>query len=229
MLARKELTAEWTFKPMGLNSLRLDAPTLTIVYLPRRAELSIQSQLVRGLRINDTPVDLCAAPADRQFDFSYRRVPVTKLLRVGENRIEAELTEPKPLKFLPALILWGDFAVDAQGRLIAPPRMIGLGDWRTQGYPVFCGTGCYTATVSVDAPPRRLELDSGGYPARVIWNGRDLGLRCWPPFAFDLTIAARAGRNTVEVRVTSTLGHVVTPAASPPIGLMGACVQPQNS
>ncbi|MCX7826342.1 MAG: hypothetical protein N2689_12405, partial [Verrucomicrobiae bacterium] len=84
-LARKELAAEWTFKPKGLNSLRLDAPTLTVVDLPRRAEMSVQSQLVRTLRINGSLVDLIAAPADRQFDFSYRRVPVAKLLRAGEN------------------------------------------------------------------------------------------------------------------------------------------------
>ncbi|MCX7826341.1 MAG: hypothetical protein N2689_12400, partial [Verrucomicrobiae bacterium] len=144
--------------------------------------------------------------------------------RQGENRIEAELTEPKPLRFLPALILWGDFAVDSEGRLIKPPGTIKLGDWRTQGYPALCGTGCYAATLQLDAAPRRLELDTGGYPARVIWNGRDLGLRCWPPFEFDLTDAARAGRNTMEIRITSTLGHLVTAKASPPVGLLGAWV-----
>ena len=223
-VARKELATEWTFKPRSLNSLRLDEPTLAIVDVPRKAELSVQSQLVRGLRINGIAVDLSAARADRQFDFSYCRVPVGKLLRIGENRIEVDATEPKSLKFLPALILWGDFAADAQGRLIAPPKAIKLGDWRGQGYPAFCGTGCYTAVVDLDAPPRRLELDTGGYSARVIWNGRDLGIRCWPPFVFDLGESARAGRNTIEVRITSTLGHLVTPKASPPIGLLGAWI-----
>ncbi|MCX7827433.1 MAG: hypothetical protein N2689_18025, partial [Verrucomicrobiae bacterium] len=89
------LVADWTFAPVGLNSLRLDAPALTVVDLPRVAELSVQCQLVRSLRINGTLLNLDAAPVDRQFDTSYRRAPVAALLRAGENRIEAELTEPK--------------------------------------------------------------------------------------------------------------------------------------
>ena len=217
---RQGLQAEWSFSFKGLNSLRLDQPVLNIVALPRAAELSVQLQLVRGLRINGAAVNLDSASADRQFDLSYRRVPVAKLLRVGENRIEVDTAEPKPLKFLPALILWGDFAVDEEGRLIAPPKTIKSGDWRSQGFPAFCGTGRYRAEVNFETAPKHLGVNSGGYPVRAIWNGKNLGLRAWPPFRFDLRGLAKTGRNEIVIEVTSTLGHLFVPKESPPVGLL---------
>jgi hypothetical protein len=167
-------------------------------------------------------VKLDTAPADRQFDLSYRRVSVAKLLRIGENRIEVDGTEPKPLKLLSALILWGSFAVDAQGRLIAPPKMLQPGDWRAQGYPALSGTGRYRTTLTLDSMPQSLSVDSGGYAARAIVNGKNLGIRAWSPFSFDLRGAARTGRNEIIVEVTSTLGHLATPAEAPPVGLLAA-------
>jgi hypothetical protein len=217
---RQNLETDWTFRPRGLNSVRLDQPFLSVVDLPRVAELSVQSQLVRGLRVNGTAVNLDSASVDRQFDLSYRRVPIAKLLRAGENQIEVDTTEPKPLKFLPALILWGDFAVDEQGRLIAPPKTIKLGDWRTQGFPALCGTGRYQAKVNLEAAPKCVSVNSGGYPVRAIWNGKDLGLRAWPPFRFDLRGKVRTGRNEIVIEVASTLGHLFVPKESPPVGLL---------
>jgi hypothetical protein len=218
--ARRNLDGEWTFAVKGLNSLRLDQPVLNIVDLPHTAELSVQSQLVRGLRINGAVVKLDSAPADECFDLSYRRVQVAKLLRVGTNRFEVETAEPQPLKFLPALILWGDFAVDEQGRLIVPPQTIKPGDWRTQGFPTLCGAGRYRLEVNLDAAPKYLGVNSGGYLARALWNGTDLGMRACPPFRFDLHGAGRAGRNEVEIEVTSTLGHLFVPEDSSAVGLL---------
>jgi hypothetical protein len=200
----------------------LERSPLAIRDLPSRAELSVQSQLVRSLRINGTEVDWRTAPADEQFDLSYRRVPIVSLLRVGENQITLDTTEPKPLKFLPALILWGDFAVDLQGRLVAPPATIPLGDWRQHGYPAFCGTGCYHTATDFSTPPTRLTFDTGGLPARVLVNGNEVGRRAWPPFDFDLRGAARDGRNEIIVEITSTVGHLFVAAESPPVGLFAA-------
>lgn len=221
----KPLVADWKFGPVGLNSLRLDAPVLTVVEVPRVAELSVQCQLVRSVRVNGTPLNLDAAPVDRQFDISYWRVPIAGLLRAGENQIEADLTEPKPLRFLPALILWGDFAVDAQGRIVAPPQTIRLGDWRTQGYPAFCGTGRYRAEIALDKLPQFLVVDTGDYPVSVTWNGKPLGRRAWSPYRFALKDAARVGRNEVVIEITGTLGHLLTPKEAPAIGLLDVWVE----
>ena len=212
----------WSFEPQGLNCLRLDRPTLSVADLPSRAELSVQSQLVRALSFNGTAIDLGAAPADEQFDLSYRRVSIAGLLRTGENRFIIETAEPKPLKFLPALVLWGDFGVDTQGRLVEQPKSIRLGDWRQQGYPALCGTGRYRTTADFAAPPGYLTVDTGGYPVRVTVNGKDLGRRAWPPFRFDLHQATQPGRNEIVIEVTSTLGHLFVPSDSPPVGLLAA-------
>jgi len=221
---KKKLDARWTFAPRELNSVRIDSPTLVVEELPPVVELSVQIQLVRGLRINGTAIDLAAAPADKQFDLSYCRLPVTKLLRVGENRFEVQSDESKPLPFLPALVLWGKFAVDAERRIIAPPATIAPGDWRAQGYPTLCGTGCYRATVEFTEVPARLTVDSGGHPTRVMVNGRECGRRPWGPFEFDVHGAARQGRNAIVIEIASTLGHLFVPKDAPAVGLFGISV-----
>ena len=212
----------WSFEPLGQNSLRVDRPTLEVLALPSRSELSVQSGLARLLDVNGTMVDWKAAAVDQAFDFSYRRVPVASLLRTGKNRIDVNSIEAKPLRFLPAAILWGDFAVDTKGRLVPQPKMIPLGDWRRHGYPALCGTGRYRATADFDTPPVHLTVDTGGYPVRVMVNGKDVGRRAWPPFRFDLRGAARPGHNEIVVDVTSTLGHLFVPPESPPVGLLAA-------
>ena len=219
---RERRDLQWSFEVVGLNSLRLDHPELTVVDRPSRAELSVQGQLVRHLRLNGTELDWKSAPVDQQFDHSYRRRSVADLLRSGENRFTVETAEPKPLKFLPALILWGDFAVDSQGRLITQPKTIPLGDWRQHGYPALCGTGRYRAVADFETPPTHLTIDTGGFPTRVTMNGTMVGLRAWPPFRFDLRNAAVRGRSEIVVDVTSTVGHLFAPAESPPVGLLAA-------
>ncbi len=141
---------------------------LSIADLPAELELSVQSQLVRGLWINGAAVDPAAAPIDSRFDLSYRRIPVVGMLRTGENTIELETDEPKPLPFLPTVILWGRFAVDPQGRIVRPPKTVALGDWRKQGYPSLSGIG-------------RCRHDGVGHRPenRSAWNRADFPLGCW--------------------------------------------------
>jgi hypothetical protein len=167
-------------------------------------------------------LDWQSASVDQPFDLSYRRMSIAALLRNGENHFIVETTEPKPLKFLPAVILWGDFAVDPRGRLITPPKTIPLGDWRQHGYPALCGTGRYRAVAEFETPPTHLTLDTGGHPVRAAINGTEVGLRAWPPFRFDLRNAAKRGRNEAVIEVTSTVGHLLTPAESPAVGLLAA-------
>jgi hypothetical protein len=54
-------------------------------------------------------------------------------------------------------------------------------------------------------PDKMLELDLGDIRelAEVKLNGQDLGILWTPPFALDITSAARPGRNRLEVRVTN--------------------------
>ena len=223
---RHPLNAAWSFTPVGLNSMRIDAPELMIADLPQTAGLSVQAQLVKGLRINGVEVNLAGAPDDCGFDISYRRIPVARLLRRGGNRFEVRTDESGPLKFLPALILWGDFAVDTQGRLVKRQEALPLGPWSEHGYPQFCGSGRYQATVEWSARPSALILETGGYPVSVTVDGRKIGRRAWPPFRFALDEVEPAGPHTVTVEVSGTLGHLFTPGEAPPVGLLAAWVEP---
>ena len=54
---------------------------------------------------------------------------------------------------------------------------------------------------------KRLVLDLGEVKHVVeVWiNGSSMGCRLWPPFEFDITEAARTGKNEVKVRVGNLL------------------------
>jgi len=77
------------------------------------------------------------------------------------------------------------------------------------GIKYFSGTAAYTTTVSIPAGLKRegtvLMLDLGRVReiAEVRLNGIDLGILWKMPFRVDITEAAKAGENTLEVRVTN--------------------------
>jgi len=77
------------------------------------------------------------------------------------------------------------------------------------GVRYFSGTGAYRKTIQL--PPellaggRRVILDLGRVEviARVILNGRDLGILWRAPYRVDVTSVARPGGNALEVQVTN--------------------------
>lgn len=75
------------------------------------------------------------------------------------------------------------------------------------GKPAFSGRMRYTFALQVQEIPSRVVLDLGrvGQTARVLVNGRDLGIRITAPYAFDLSGQLQAGENTVTVEVSNTL------------------------
>ncbi len=94
---------------------------------------------------------------------------------------------------------------------IALTNLISLHRSVDPGVRYFSGTASYRT--SFEAPPdatangRRLWLDLGRVAviAEVRLNGRDLGTLWKPPFRVDITGAAHAGTNELEVRVTNLL------------------------
>jgi hypothetical protein len=78
-----------------------------------------------------------------------------------------------------------------------------------QGVKYFSGTATYVKEFELGPeairPALELWLDLGRVKevAEVRLNGRDLGVLWKPPFRVEITGAARAGRNTLEVRVTN--------------------------
>ncbi len=91
--------------------------------------------------------------------------------------------------FLPAVFVTGDFAVF--NRVLCPrPAKVGVGPVASAGLDTYPGTLTYSAQVR---PPTRaglgaphLRLHTGGVFTSVKIDGRELGVRAWAPFEWEL-------------------------------------------
>jgi hypothetical protein len=91
-------------------------------------------------------------------------------------------------------------------------RLEKLASWTehpASGVKYFSGTATYmkkfTMPAEMTGADKALALDLGEVKnlAEVRLNGHDLGILWKPPFRVDISAAARAGENTLEVRVTN--------------------------
>lgn len=91
------------------------------------------------------------------------------------------------------------------------------------GIRYYSGTATYSADINIPsawfAAGRRVEIDLGEVRefAEVVLNGRPLGTFWEPPFTADLTAAAHAGPNHLEVRVTNLWPNRIIGDAQPGI------------
>jgi hypothetical protein len=104
----------------------------------------------------------------------------------------------------------------------------GLGNWLLVGYPTYSGLADYRATVNLPATyaKERLVLDLGtvACAARVTWNGKAVGTALWRPWLLDITEAARAGANQLQITVANTAANARAtelPAERLAAGLIG--------
>ena len=88
-------------------------------------------------------------------------------------------------------------------------RLISWPEHADAGIKYFSGTATYRKTIAIPAAclgtDRTLQLDLGRVKeiAEVRLNGQDLGILWKSPFRVDITRAAKAGDNELEVRVTN--------------------------
>lgn len=86
-------------------------------------------------------------------------------------------------------------------------QLIDLSDSDEPGIKYFSGEATYKNSIDIpaDAIGNRLELDLGnvGVMAEVTVNGQNVGLYWKAPFVIDITDAAVAGKNDVQVKVTN--------------------------
>lgn len=121
----------------------------------------------------------------------------------------------------------GDFAIevnDAQPHLRAV-RGIKSGPWEKLGFPNFSGTGAYYTvfTPSEAFYDKRVFLEAGrvGDLLEVEVNGRNLGVRAWPPYRVELTDVLTLGENTFVLKVTNTMRNFLEgPDERNPSGLL---------
>lgn len=71
--------------------------------------------------------------------------------------------------------------------------------------PCFTGNIRYTAKVTLDAKKNKImDLGCVGSTAQVWINGKEVGIRTFAPYRFDISGAVKDGENTVEIIVTNT-------------------------
>jgi hypothetical protein len=138
-----------------------------------------------------------SVPGHYEFTWSDGRVVHTRVDRVAPP---CEVTGAWQLAFPP--------------NLGAPARATfdRLSSWTEsaeRGVKYFSGTATYAQSLDIPAAlvagGTALELDLGHVKniAQVILNGKDLGVLWKPPFRVNISGAARAGANTLEVKVTN--------------------------
>jgi hypothetical protein len=119
----------------------------------------------------------------------------------------AEVPLPKGSRYL-VLRVGANEVLDRQFEFVAAPAVIPFGTWSMPGMEHFSGTMTYEKTVDVpDALLKaRVLFDCGqvGVSAEAWVNDKHVGIRPWPPYAFDVTDYLRAGRNRFKVRVANT-------------------------
>lgn len=89
------------------------------------------------------------------------------------------------------------------------PKLSSWSENKNEGVRYFSGTARYHKTIVIDknnrikGAPLMLDLGRVEVMARVILNGKDLGIAWRPPFLFDITTAAKEGKNNLEIDVVN--------------------------
>jgi alpha-L-rhamnosidase len=156
-------------------------------------------------------------------DSHYLEADVTGLTVPGENRLRIctiSLLNPMHGLTEPVYLL-GEFALrDGWARPL--PATVD-GPWNEAGFPHFSGIGRYVFWC--DLGPERLEgrakLDCGQVhdSCRVAVNGREMGVRLWPPYQVDVAAALKAGQNEIVVEVANSLANLYAKDAGRTSGL----------
>ena len=133
-------------------------------------------------------------------------------------------------RLLQPLVLLGDFRVQGQ-RLLAPRPQVRVDQpWEEQGMPHVAGVGVYRRRFTAGAGERLwLQLPETADAIEVLVNGQSAGQTAWPPYVFELDGLLREGGNDLEIRVSNTMGNLITetyagagPPAYPTSGLQAA-------
>ncbi|RED59100.1 glycosyl hydrolase [Cohnella phaseoli] len=180
-----------------------------IGFLSRRRSIEI---FVNGERLP------ALDPAQWQDRF-YSWVDISPYLRSGDNTIEIltfSLLEPMPNFAYPAF-LTGEFSVTGEGALTAPASRLS-GYWTNGGYPYLSGKGVYRqsfdwALETTDGSDDEeiaieLEVEDIRETARLTINGKDAGVRLWPPYNWDVTKWVVPGVNRIELQIANTLDNL---------------------
>ncbi len=193
---------------------------------PGPVALLFEEDMLAEIRVNGRP--LAGRPErNRYFDAFGLSLPAQKYLRRGPNRIaglfmpeifertmggifyHADVIQPT----LDAFLL-GKFSV-VNDRIGSPVRQLTCGPWQPQGYPYYTGAGVYALRMKL--PENRaagaLWLEVAAHNGAVELcdrRGKSQAVRITPPYLFDVSSRARGGSLEFLLKITSTLGPLLT-------------------
>ena len=125
-------------------------------------------------------------------------------LAAGERRFAIALGEADKNFFFPALFLAGDFAVFNGVLMPRPKGKVRLGPLATHGLADFTGTATWSAEVMVPKAAR-LRLATGGRLTQVKLDGKDLGVRAWAPFEWNVPAELAGKKAKLEISVSTSV------------------------
>lgn len=243
------LPDEWDFQAEGDNCITLHDWTLNLVEhnpdSPHEYVTSFEAAIVpdRLLLLLENSAesksaifvnDVQATQIDTwRLDVGFKAVEIGALTKTGTNRIKV-ITSPGaetggPLSSLRYARLMGAFSLDATRTVLKTPRKtMRTGTWTDQGYPYYSGTASYTQLVDIpeffSGQRVFVRAENPADMVEFIVNGTHAGIRPWAPFEVDVTALVKAGRNTIELRVTNSLANSLTREARPSGLINGARV-----
>jgi hypothetical protein len=181
--------------------------------------------------LNGSQVDF--RDAVTHWERNFRSVPVSEILRAGENILEVAFPYHALSEIEPVYIT-GDFGVRLDGQepvITTEAAMIGTGSWVRQGLPFYSGEIIYRIPFEapVDGARVRLRLrDPRGSLFRFRVNGRDAGKILWNPYELDLTPYIRSGGNLLEITVVGSRQNTFGPLHDQQSDGEGAVASPDH-
>ena len=166
---------------------------------------------------------------NQSIDRKLREADITTGIRPGKNVVTLVVYNNAwfgPL-VQPTMMVIGKFRVLDGDRLAAIESnpTLTIGSWADQDYPCYSGAGIYTRDVELpagflDAKEVFLTLEDCANVAAVSVNGRDAGVRLWPPYRFAVKEFLQQGANRLEIRVMNSMANMMLGQRTP-AGLTG--------
>jgi hypothetical protein len=127
-------------------------------------------------------------------------------LAAGEHAFAITSGEADSNFFFPALFVSGDFAVFNGVLMPRPKGKVRLGPLAASGLADFTGTATWSAEVTVPTAARtRLRLSTGGRLTQVKLDGKDLGVRAWAPFEWDVPAGLAGKKAKLEISICTSV------------------------
>lgn len=147
------------------------------------------------------------------YDSLYRQTKPFDMA-AGVRRFAITSGEADKNFFLPAMFVSGDFAVFNGVLMPRSKGKVRLGSLAANGLGDFTGTATWSADVEAPAGRVRLRLATGGRLTRVKFAGRDLGIRAWAPFEWDVPSECAGKKGLLEISVSTSVQPMFGDAAA---------------